>query len=65
MQTKFEIGDRVRLKREVMALTMGQFYTVREIRRGIDGAYDWDDIFIKGHDKSFCEFDFELVLPYS
>jgi hypothetical protein len=37
-------------------------YTIVNIHRGIDGAYDWDDLFFEGFgSRKFCEFDFETV----
>lgn len=36
-----------------------KLYKIIDIHRGIDGAYDWDDLFFEGKAGKFCEFDFE------
>ena len=37
-----------------------KLYKIVDIHRGIDGAYDWDDLFFEGKgNQKFCEFDFE------
>lgn len=74
--TWFEIGDLVRVKETTTlgnynktpdGLSRSKTYRVASIRRGIDGAYDWDDLFLEGitrrrddgSEYGYCEFDFE------
>ncbi len=42
-------------------LNWNKIYTITDIRRGIDGAYDYDDVTLEGISGKWCEFDFELV----
>ena len=56
-----DIGDKVVINKPVQGLEKGEVYEVWYIERGLDGAYDWDDIFIKGKHGKFCEFDFEIA----
>lgn len=57
----FEIGDLVTPRKQVNGLKEGCAYRIRDIRRGIDGAYDWDDLFLEGSENRFCEFDFKKI----
>lgn len=64
-----EIGDIVHFKRIGMfnrvrnipdGIVINRDYKIIDIRRAIDGAYDWDDLFFEGFGRQkFCEFDFE------
>lgn len=66
-----EIGDIVKFKplnifgkkrKPPEGIKRNKQYEIVNIHRGIDGAYDWDDLFFKGFDiRKFCEFDFETV----
>lgn len=54
-----QIGDIITPHtKRAKGLRPGHPYKVIEIHRGIDGAYDWDDIFLEGVQGKFCEFDF-------
>jgi hypothetical protein len=55
----FNVDEYVRYKGKDKKLSKNRTYLIRDIRRGIDGAYDWDDIFLEGVDGKFSEFDFE------
>jgi len=57
---RFETGDIVTPIRSVEGLDKGKPYEIVGVRRGIDGAYDYDDIEIKGYATRFCEFDFDI-----
>ena len=75
----FEIGDLVQVaekncfgkhNKTPKGLKRNHIYRIKDIHRGIDGAYDWDDLFFDGipvirHkdgiEGQFCEFDFELA----
>ena len=60
----FYVDEKVVIKKPVRGLEEGKVYTIRQINRGIDGACDYDDIYLEGiPDKSFCEFDFRRVKP--
>ena len=61
--TCFEIGDLITPNKRVKGLRAGTTYKIYSIHRGIDGAYDWDDLFLEGKEGRFCEFDFEKVNP--
>lgn len=55
----FNVGEYVRYKGKDEKLSSDKDYLIRDIHRGIDGAYDWDDILLEGVDGKFCEFRFE------
>lgn len=59
--TWFEIGNIVTPKKPVKGLRKGKEYKIINIHRGLDGAYDWDDLFFEGVSGRFCEFDFEFL----
>lgn len=44
----FEVDDLVTIKKPVKGLRKGKIYRIWSIHRGIDGAYDWDDLFLEG-----------------
>lgn len=65
---RFEVGDVITPKKQVKGLQCGHPYKIADLRRGIDGAYDWDDLYLEGipakryEDRiegQFCEFDFD------
>lgn len=59
--TYFVVGDIVTPKKRLAEVRCGHPYNIVEIRRGIDGVYDWDDLFLEGKTYTkFCEFDFQL-----
>jgi len=55
----FKVGEYVQYKGGDAKLLANTSYKIIEIHRGIDGAYDWDDIILEGQEGKFCEFDFE------
>ncbi len=65
----FQSGDLVRLKDEDSMwvqqaserLVKGQTYQIESVAYGIDGAVDWDDVFLVGFDDAFAEFALEDV----
>ena len=66
----FYVGDRVKVAQRTClgglqevpkGLEKGIVYTIIQINRGIDGAWDWDDIWLEGISGRFCEFDFEEI----
>lgn len=42
-------------------LVFGTNYKIKRINRCLDGAYSWDDVFLEGFEKAFCEFDLDTV----
>ena len=56
--TTFQIGDKVQINTPTKGLEADKVYTIRDINRGIDGAYDWDEIYLEGFTQHFCEFNF-------
>lgn len=61
MSTRFNVGDLVSLKSDHRCFKRRTVFKVENVRRGIDGCYDWDDLTLEGIDGKFCEFDFVLV----
>lgn len=66
----FQIGEIVRFdpdtifgrKRKIPeGIDPKKKYTIKNIHYGIDGAFDWDDLFFEEISGKFCEFDFERV----
>lgn len=66
----FEVGDIVRVREFTCLGTRNETpkglcrdttYRIANIHHCLDGAYDWDDLFLEGVDGKFCEFDFEKV----
>lgn len=55
------LGDIVTPNREIEGLVKGQHYEIVHIRRGIDGAIDFDDIYLKDIPGNFCEFHLDTV----
>jgi len=55
------VGDIVSYTGNDKRLMGRRIYTVSRIDRGIDGAYDWDDIYLEGREGKFCEFDFNKL----
>jgi hypothetical protein len=55
----FKAGEWVVIKKPVEGLCEGTPYQIRQIHRSIDGAYDYDDIFLEGVEGNFCEFSFD------
>lgn len=63
MTHRHEIGDIVTPKKQLADVRCGHPYKIVDIHRGIDGAYDWDDLFLEGKTyRKYCEFDFK---PYN
>ena len=61
-----KVGDLVKFKEFYLTgkrrdcpvgLIIGHVYKIRRIDEGIDGAYDWDDVYLEGLKQPFCEFD--------
>ena len=59
--TTLNTGDKVVINKPTRDLTENTVYVIRRINRGIDGAYDWDEIYLEGHTNHFCEFNFNKV----
>lgn len=59
MQYRHEIGDMVKFKCEDHELAGNRSFRVTDIDRGLNGAYDWDDVSLEGVKGKFCEFDLE------
>lgn len=57
----FYENDKVMINKPVKGLKENKIYTVEKVNRGIDGACDFDDVFLVGVEGSFCEFDFRRV----
>jgi hypothetical protein len=55
----FNVDEYVQYRGKSKKLRKRVAYRNIDIHRGIDGAYDWDDLFLEGVDGKFCEFDFE------
>lgn len=60
MQYRHEIGNLVKFKKgNLSGLNNKQPYKITDIRRSLDGAYDFDDVSLEGLKGTFCEFDLE------
>jgi hypothetical protein len=59
----FDVGDHVKYvaSKRNRKLLRGMTYRVESIRRCLDGAYDWDDLYLEGVAGKFCEFEFKKV----
>jgi len=57
----FYMGDLVEVDKPAKGLVPGTIYTVTYVNRGVDGAYDFDDVFLEGVEGAFCEFIFRRV----
>lgn len=57
------VGDKVTPSKNNLdsRLEQGKVYTITRINRGIDGAYDFDDIYLGGVSGSICEFILDTV----
>ena len=55
----FRCGDIVTPNRPIDGLTIGQSYKIERINYGIDGAYDFDEVYLEGVSKWVCEFYLE------
>lgn len=55
----FKPEEYVKYKGDEEKLDKNKIYKIERVHYSLDGAYDWDDLFLEGVEGKFCEFDFE------